>query len=80
MGEVVACGMEEVVVGRVDMKEFTLLEKVLVQILIASSDNQTSGEHICRVLQRAGLTKQQARKALGWGEDYHREADHRTRA
>ena len=46
------------------MKELTLLEKVLVQILIASIDGGASGKYVLAVLQRAGLTKQQARRAV----------------
>ena len=70
-----ACGMEKVVLGRVGMmKELTLLEKVLVQILIEmlSEKIRTSIgglNYAVIVLQRAGLTKQQARKALAWRED-----------
>ncbi|KKN00550.1 hypothetical protein LCGC14_1136600 [marine sediment metagenome] len=56
------------------MKELTLLEKVLVQILIEmfSEKIRTSVgglNYAVTVLQRAGLTKQQARKALAWRED-----------
>ena len=50
------------------MKELTLLEKLLVQSLIQSIDPETSDDYIIKVLLRAGLTKQQARKAMGWDE------------
>ncbi len=46
-------------------KELTLLEKLLVQILIASIDPQASGDYIITVLKKAGLTQQQAWRALG---------------
>ena len=46
------------------MKELTLLEKLLVQILIQSIDAETSNKYILEILQRAGLTKQQARRAV----------------
>ena len=61
-----ACGLEEVVVGRVDMKELTLLERLLVAILIQVIDNDTEDEYYEKILRRAGLTKQQAIKALTW--------------
>ena len=48
------------------MKELTLLERLLVQILIQSIDAETSDEYILEILQRAGLTKQQARRAVAW--------------
>ena len=61
-----ACGLEEVVFGRVDMKELTLLEKVLVQILIQSTGDDVSHAYVFKVLLRAGLTKRQANEALDW--------------
>ena len=64
-----ACGLEEVVSWRTDMKELTLLEKVLVQILIASIDDGASEKYVLAVLQHAGLTKQQARRAVGWDDE-----------
>ena len=51
------------------MKELTLLEKLLVQLLIQSIDGGTSNKYVLEILQRAGLTKQQARKAVAWEDD-----------
>ena len=51
------------------MKELTLLEKVLVQILIQSTDDDASYAYVLKVLLRAGLTKQQALRALDWDDE-----------
>ena len=48
------------------MKELTLLERLLVAILIQVIDNDTEDEYYEKILRRAGLTKQQAIKALTW--------------
>ena len=55
--------------GDKDMKELTLLEKLLVQILIQSIDAETSDKYVLEILQRAGLTKQQARRAVAWEDE-----------
>jgi len=67
LGEAVSCCVEEVVVGRVDMKELTLLEKVLVQLLVQWMNSfgfSRDKEYQVGVLMRAGLTKQQALKVM----------------
>lgn len=51
------------------MKELTLLEKILVQILVQVIPGGTSNEYTEKILRRAGLTKQQAKQALGWDDE-----------
>ena len=46
-------------------KPLTLLESVLVQILVALLRNEVHVDEAVVILQRTGLTKQQANKALG---------------
>lgn len=46
------------------MKELTVLEKLLVQILIHTIDTAANRDYVLKVLQRAGLSKQQAVRAL----------------
>ena len=69
LGAVVACGLEKMVLGRVDMKELTLLERLLVAMLIQVIDNDTEDEYYEKILRRAGLTKQQARRAVAWDDE-----------
>ncbi|KKN03040.1 hypothetical protein LCGC14_1111630 [marine sediment metagenome] len=42
------------------------LEGLLTQILIQSIDSETPNKYIVEILQRAGLTKPQALRALDW--------------
>ena len=54
------------------MKELTLLEKLLAQILIATlgdtRDPQVGNDHFLFPLKQAGLTERQARQALDRGD------------